>query len=104
MKRTPIKRKAKHAKITKSGRVILDAKGMKALGEAVFERAGGQCENYVNHRYADFGLMRCVFGPQELHHIVYRSHGGSDSELNTAAICLHCHHEIHAGKIKFTRP
>jgi 5-methylcytosine-specific restriction endonuclease McrA len=45
---------------------------------------------------------RCQFcGTQsnlQVHHIVYRSHGGPDSEDNLITPCVTCHEQIHLGK------
>lgn len=35
----------------------------------------------------------------ETHHIIYRSHGGSDDESNMIALCEECHKGIHNGTI-----
>jgi 5-methylcytosine-specific restriction endonuclease McrA len=34
----------------------------------------------------------------QVHHIVYRSHGGPDSEDNLITACVTCHEQIHLGK------
>lgn len=36
----------------------------------------------------------------EVHHIIYRSNGGSDEESNLITLCHTCHKELHEGKIK----
>ena len=36
----------------------------------------------------------------EVHHIVYRSEGGSDEENNLITLCHTCHKALHDGKIK----
>ena len=36
----------------------------------------------------------------EVHHIVYRSQGGTDDEDNLITLCESCHKKIHAGEIK----
>ena len=36
----------------------------------------------------------------EVHHIIYRSKGGSDDEKNLITLCHSCHKDLHAGKIK----
>lgn len=36
----------------------------------------------------------------EVHHIVFRSQGGSDKESNLITLCYTCHKDLHAGKIK----
>lgn len=35
----------------------------------------------------------------EVHHIVYRSQGGSDEESNLITLCYTCHKDLHEGKI-----
>lgn len=35
----------------------------------------------------------------EVHHIVFRSHGGSDEESNLITLCRTCHKALHSGKI-----
>lgn len=35
----------------------------------------------------------------EVHHIVFRSHGGSDEESNLITLCHTCHKALHSGKI-----
>ena len=35
----------------------------------------------------------------EVHHIVYRSQGGSDEESNLITLCHTCHKDLHSGKI-----
>jgi 5-methylcytosine-specific restriction endonuclease McrA len=34
----------------------------------------------------------------QVHHIIYRSHGGPDSENNLITACVTCHEEIHLCK------
>jgi Restriction endonuclease len=38
-----------------------------------------------------------------VHHIVYRSNGGSDDESNLITLCEDCHHKLHQGKIKLKK-
>ena len=38
-------------------------------------------------------------GTLEVHHIVFRSNGGSDEPDNLITLCRNCHRELHAGKI-----
>lgn len=39
----------------------------------------------------------------EVHHIVFRSQGGSDEEENLITLCHTCHKELHDGKIKLSK-
>lgn len=36
----------------------------------------------------------------EVHHIIFKSHGGSDEAENLITLCNHCHSDLHEGKIK----
>ena len=36
----------------------------------------------------------------EVHHIIFRSNGGSDDEDNLITLCSSCHHALHQGKLK----
>lgn len=38
-----------------------------------------------------------------VHHIVFRSNGGSDDESNLITLCSDCHHKLHQGKIKLKK-
>ena len=40
----------------------------------------------------------------EVHHIVFRSDGGSDDESNLITLCSRCHKDLHAGKLKGFAP
>lgn len=40
----------------------------------------------------------------EVHHIVFRSQGGSDDERNLITLCHTCHKALHAGKLKDFHP
>jgi len=39
----------------------------------------------------------------EVHHIIFRSHGGTDDENNLITLCEECHAAIHDGKIVLTK-
>lgn len=39
----------------------------------------------------------------EVHHIIFRSQGGTDDENNLITLCEDCHSEIHSGKIVLTK-
>ena len=40
----------------------------------------------------------------EIHHIVFRSNGGSDDEKNLITLCHTCHKALHAGKLESFNP
>lgn len=55
--------------------------------------------------YRDGYTCQCCKGKHkdnklEVHHIVFRSQGGSDEETNLITLCHTCHKDLHAGKIK----
>lgn len=83
----------KETVVKKSGRVVLGVREMAALRYRIWERSGGQCERI------DEDDVRCpnMFGwsSMHLHHIIYRSQGGSDSEENCAGWCQPCHKTEH---------
>ena len=56
-------------------------------------------------RYRDKYTCQCCKGKKkdsklEVHHIVYRSKGGSDESDNLITLCHTCHKELHEGKIQ----
>lgn len=55
--------------------------------------------------YRDGYTCQCCKGKHkdsklEVHHIVFRSQGGSDEEANLITLCHTCHKDLHAGKIR----
>lgn len=42
---------------------------------------------------------RCAFVAVDIHHIKYKSQGGSDEYENLIALCRDCHIKAHAGEI-----
>ena len=57
----------------------------------VLDRDGHKCQ-HCNGRTKDSKL--------EVHHIIFRSHGGSDDSDNLITLCHTCHKKLHEGKIK----
>lgn len=56
----------------------------------------------------DSYICQCCKGKRkdsklEVHHIVFRSQGGSDEEENLITLCHTCHKELHDGKIKLSK-
>ena len=45
----------------------------------------------------------CGKRPHHTHHIIYRSHGGNNSEKNLIALCQRCHAKVHSND-KYWRP
>ena len=98
IRRSPIKRHPRQARTSwRSGKIRLDAAGMKHLRQAVFARSSNQCENTV-------GKKRCpaqiFWGSFHLAHIISRGRGGSDTPENTLACCMDCHAEDTANRRK----
>lgn len=94
LKRSAIKKVSKRTRVLKSGRLILDAAGMSSLRMDAYERSGGVCEcGLVKKRKACGKFVHWNYG--ELHHIKYRSRGGSDTIENVAFIRPECHEYIH---------
>lgn len=56
----------------------------------VLNRDGYTCQ-YCKGKHKDSKL--------EVHHIVFRSKGGSDEESNLITLCHTCHKDLHSGKI-----
>ena len=52
------------------------------------------------HRCERCGKFRHVRS-LEIHHILFRSHGGTDDIDNLAAVCRECHMKIHDKGVKF---
>ena len=53
----------------------------------------------------DYKCQKCKKSnvPLEVHHIVYRSKGGSDNESNLITLCCDCHKKVHRGEIKLKK-
>lgn len=100
LRRTRIKPKAKQHRESapwRQQRIRLDAKGMWALRSEVFARAQFQCENLI---YGERCPAKIGWHSFQLHHIIHRSQGGSDSAENTLALCWDCHEDHHRGRRK----
>jgi hypothetical protein len=117
IRRTRIRYKPKqHRESWRSGRIRLDGPEMGKLRWAVFQRSQGFCEGLlcdgerIRIRHSTIAeavgerWTRCMApiewdGPKKfiLHHIDFRSHGGSDTEANTRAICKNCDSAQHPG-------
>src|SRR4051812_11581226 len=82
-------------------RVRLDAKGMAQLRAEVFQRAAGRCENVLEGQRCS---NKIDWWTGELHHLIHRSRGGSDTTENCIAVCnwgeWPCHRLHHDGKIR----
>ena len=66
--------------------------GFSSRKEAVLNRDGYKCQHC--------GKKNCRL---EVHHITYRSNGGTDDENNLITLCKECHDNIHKGVITLTK-
>lgn len=110
IKRSWIKPKRRQKKtLWRTGQVKLDSAGMAHLRSGRYEMSGGVCEcSKIPKKFKrccgtkDCGLpVSYAFG--ELHHLVPRAHGGSDTIRNTRFIRRECH-DIITGKVQWSRP
>ena len=60
-------------------------------------------KNYLKeHGYSMQDVIlceRCGFIAVDIHHIIYKSQGGSDEVENLIALCRDCHEMSHSGEI-----
>ena len=60
-------------------------------------------KNYM--KYFGYGEQDCILCEAcervacDVHHVVYRSHGGSDDINNLVGLCRECHDKAHARKL-----
>ena len=66
--------------------------GFKNVRHAILARDNYQCQNCK--------AKNTVF---EVHHLVFRSKGGSDEPENLVTLCRKCHRDYHAGKIELKK-
>ena len=71
----------------KSPRLRLDAKSYRELHRQVLERDGWRCQFC--------GSMQQL----QVHHLIFRSHSGGDTELNLITLCTGCHKRMHRCQI-----
>lgn len=85
----------------RSGRIRLSPKKMGDLRSLVFLRAMSQCERIIDGKrcgrvaYWDWES----WNGGELHHVIHRSQGGSDTEENCEWWCRQCHWDHHNGTL-----
>ena len=66
--------------------------GFSSRREAVLNRDSYRCQHC--------GKKNCRL---EVHHVVYRSKGGSDDESNLITLCKECHDNVHKGNLVLTK-
>lgn len=69
--------------LTKMDKAVEKARNWRKVSAFVRKRDKGKCR-------------ACRKPGSEVHHIVYRSHGGKDEAGNLAIVCIQCHKLIHA--------
>lgn len=102
IRRSPIKKRPRRVGrivLWRTGRVIEDAAGMATLRKETYHRAGGICECSLLR--GGQCKQRVSWSDGQMHHIISRSHGGSDILDNTAWLSRQCHREI-TGQPKWT--
>ena len=67
-------------------RVRLDAAAYQALEQHVLERDGWRCQQCGRREQL------------QVHHLRFRSQGGSDEEANLITLCAECHEDMHRSK------
>ena len=59
-------------------------------------------KNYMNHyKYGEQDMIICEYcmnPANDIHHLVYKSHGGTDEIHNLIALCRTCHLHAHNHK------
>jgi len=70
----------------KAARLRLDPALYEDLRQQVLRRDGWRCQSC--------GTMTNL----EVHHRVFRSQGGDDSELNLITLCAECHAQVHSAR------
>jgi 5-methylcytosine-specific restriction endonuclease McrA len=61
------------------------------LRQTVMRRDGWRCQNCGR------------LGALQVHHIVFRSHQGTDTEENMITLCAECHQQVHCRQTKNSR-
>ena len=72
-----------HNPMPKTKQITLTGKAKKKLQHAVLERDNFRCQE----------CFRYTLAPP--HHVIFRSHGGSDTMENMITLCIGCHDEKH---------
>jgi 5-methylcytosine-specific restriction endonuclease McrA len=95
--RMPV-RKKKSRILWRTGRVILEGKDYTEFRRTLFQRSGGHCE-IPKEDGEPCGVYAPWMGYRhgEVHHVIKRSHGGSDTPENCFWSCDSCHRGEHPG-------
>src|SRR3954467_6298249 len=72
----------------------LKEKQWREVKAIVRKRDGGHCRACSKHGRRKPGT--------EVHHLLYRSHGGKDDARNLILLCMDCHKDAHAKLLRIT--
>ncbi len=75
----PVRSFSKEAQLARSGRRYHRKVASPKRWQAIFESKQGPCKSCN------------ASPPNELHHVISRAHGGSDTESNLVPLCRECH-------------
>lgn len=99
LRRSALKPKVRQKKQSmpwRAPKIRLDSRGMAKLRSDAYARSEGVCEcgrEICKQRPAN--LRRVTWSDGQLHHVISRARGGSDTLENVRFITWRCHREIH---------
>lgn len=98
LRRSPIRKKPRSERRSapwRAPKIRLDAKGMAALRSEAYARSEGICEcNREICKQREMRLRRVTWYDGQLHHVISRGRGGSDTLENVIFVTRQCHDEI----------
>lgn len=71
----------------------LKGKKLKQLNDQIYDRDGGCCVLCGGH----------VPEGTKFHHVIFKSHGGADTEENGVMLCMDCHIKAHGENARAIR-
>ena len=87
--------KLKNSNVNGAGYQYGEAHGFENVKSYVLHRDGHQC--YFDRPTAKKNHWKCM-DKLQVHHIEFRSNGGSDAPNNLITLCEKCHDQLHKGK------
>jgi 5-methylcytosine-specific restriction endonuclease McrA len=91
------KRKAKRTAARRKAKRAMGAEAVREWSltcEAIYRRDAGRCRVCRT--------IAAAFSPASVHHIRYRSAGGTDATENLILLCQNCHNDEHEHRIRIT--
>lgn len=82
----------------KARAVFADATIKRATTRLVLLRDGYKCRACARHVDQSLDMLKRA----HLHHIRFKSRGGSDDEANLVTLCAVCHADVHAHRLTVT--